>query len=72
MKHLYNHLASKNITVKDFEDKACIVLDSNDGFIPFATNDLMTEYNLSSECEIEVSMLLANILERYYTFAKRS
>ena len=70
MKHLYGYLASKNITVKDFEDKACIVLDNNDGFIPFAKNDLMTEYNLSSECEIEVSMLLADILKHYYVFAK--
>ena len=70
MKHLYNYLASKNITVKDFEDKACIVLENNDGFIPFAKNDLMTEYNLSSECENDVSMLLAEILKCYYTFAK--
>lgn len=71
MKHLYNYLASKNITVKDFEDKACIVLDNNEGFIPFAKNDLMAEYNLSSECTIEVNMLLARLLERYYTFAKK-
>ena len=70
MKHLYNHLAHKNITFKDFEDTACIVLANNDGFIPFAKNDLMTEYNLSSECENEVSMVLAEILKRYYTFAK--
>lgn len=70
MKHLYSHLASKNITFKDFEDKACIILDNNDGFIPFAKNDLMMEYNLSSECEIEVNMLLADILKRYYIFAK--
>lgn len=70
MNHLYNHLASKNVTVKDFEDKASIILDNNDGFIPFATKDLVDHYSLSSECEIEVSMLLAQILERYYTFAK--
>ena len=71
MKHLYNYLTSKNITVKDFEDKASIILDNNDGFIPFATKDLMDHYSLSSDSEIEVSMLLAQILERYYTFAKR-
>ena len=65
MKHLYNHLVSKNITVKEFEDKACIILDNNDGFIPFATKDLMDHYSFSSDCEIEVSMLLAQILERY-------
>lgn len=70
MQHLYNHLASKNITIKDFEDKACIVLDNNDHFIPFAKNELMTEYNLSSDCEIEVGLLLADILKRYYTFTK--
>ena len=70
MKHLYNYLSSKDITVKDFEDKACVILDDNDGFIPFATKDLMQHYSLSSDCEIEVSMLLAQILERYYTFAK--
>lgn len=70
MKHLYNYLATKNITVKDFEDKAAILLDNNDRFIPFATKDLIAEYNLSSDCEIEVSMVLAEILKRYYTFAK--
>ena len=70
MKHLYNYLSSKDITVKDFEDKACVILDDNDGFIPFATKELMQHYSLSSDCEIEVSMLLAQILERYYTFAK--
>ena len=70
MKHLYNYLSSKNITVKDFEDKACIILDDNDSFIPFATKELMKHYSLSSDCEIEVSMLLAQILARYYTFAK--
>ena len=70
MKHLYNYINSVNITVKEFEDKACIVLDNNDGFIPFATSELMQHYSLSSECEIEVSMFLAEILKRYYTFAK--
>lgn len=70
MKHLYSYLASKNITVKDFENKACILLDNNDRFIPFAKNDLMSEYNLPLDCEIEVSMVLADILKHYYTFAK--
>lgn len=72
MKHLYNYLASKNITVKEFEDKACIILDNNEGFIPFATKDLMLHYSLSSDCKLEVDMLLAKILERCYTFAKRN
>ena len=70
MKHLYSYLASKNITIKDFEDKACILLDNNDGFIPFAKNDLISEYNIPVVCDIEVSMVLAEILKRYYTFAK--
>lgn len=72
MKHLYNYLASVEITVKDFEDKACIILDNNDGFIPFATKEMMLHYALPSNCEIEASMLLAQILERHYTFAKRN
>ena len=72
MKCLYNYLSSVNITVKEFEDKACIILDNNDGFIPFATKDLMQHYSLSSDCKIEVDMLLAQILERHYTFAKRT
>lgn len=72
MKHLYSYLSSKNITVKEFEDKACDVLDDNDGFIPFATKELMLHYSLSSDCEIEVGILLARILERNYTFAKRN
>ncbi len=72
MEHLYNYLVAKNITVKEFEDKACVILDNNDGFIPFATNDIMQYYSLSQDCEIEVSLLLAQILERYYTFAKRN
>lgn len=70
MKHLHSYLASKNITVKEFEDKACIVLDNNDRFIPFASGELMQHYSLSSDCENEVKMLLAEILKRYYTFAK--
>ena len=70
MKHLYNYLTSKKITVEDFEDKACIILDNNEGFIPFATSELMQHYSLSSEFEMEVSVLLAQILKRYYTFAK--
>ena len=72
MKYLYSYLSSVNITVKEFEDRACVILDNNDGFIPFATNDIMQHYSLSQDCEIEVSLLLAQILERYYTFAKRN
>ena len=72
MKYLYNYLSSLNITVKEFEDNACVILDNNDGFIPSATNDIMHHYSLSKDCEIEVSLLLAKILERYYTFAKRN
>ena len=70
MKNLYNYLATKNITIKDFEDKAAILLDDNDRFIPFAVQDIMAEYNLPSDCEIEVSIVLAETLKRYYTFAK--
>ena len=70
MNLLYTYLASKNITVKDFEDKAAILLDNNDRFIPFATKDLMAEYNIPSDCEIEVSIVLSEILKRYYTFTK--
>ena len=72
MKYLYNYLVSKNITVKEFEDKACVILDNNDGFIPFATNGIMLHYSLPSDYKLEVDMLLAKILERYYTFAKRN
>ena len=49
MKNLYNYLATKNITIKDFEAKAAILLDNNDCFIPFAVQDIMVEYNLPSD-----------------------
>lgn len=70
MKHLYSYLASKQITVKEFEDMACIILDRNDRFIPFAVQEIMQHYHLSSDHEIEVSLLLAQILKKYYVFAK--
>ena len=72
MKHLYNYLASKNITVSEFENTACEALDNNDWFIPFALQQLMVDYNLSKDCEIELSMVLACMLEKQYTFAKRA
>ena len=71
MKHLYNYLASKNILVSEFENTACEALDNNDGFIPFALQQLMSDYNLSKDCEVELSVVLARILEKEYTFAQR-
>lgn len=70
MKNLYLCLSSKNILVSDFEDKACQILDENDWFIPFALKQIMSEYNLSQDCEIEVSMVLAQLLSKQYTFFK--
>ena len=57
--------------MKEFEDNACIVLDANERFIPFATAELMKNHSLPKECEIEVGMVLTDILARYYIIAKR-
>lgn len=70
MKNLYTYLSTKGLTVKDFENKACVVLDDNDGFIPFAKDEIMQYYNLTSDFENEVSMVIAQILSKQYTFAK--
>ena len=72
MKNLYTYLSSKGVTAKEFENKACVILEDNDSFIPFATKELMQYYSIPSNCELEVSMILAKILGRNYTFAKRN
>ena len=69
MNKFYEYLNSCNIALCDFENNACKFLDDNDHFIPFAKAELMRHYNISSDFENDVNMILAKILSKQYVFS---
>ena len=69
MKKFFDYLNEKSIVIVDFENNACKFLDDNDYFISFAKAELMRHYNISSDFENDVDMLLAKILSRKYVFS---